>query len=32
MSYGYQYSEVAGSLSIVYYCDGNCVLRHLGLD
>ena len=24
-SYGYQYSEIAGSLAIVYFCGGNCV-------
>ena len=24
-SYGYQYSEIAGSLASVYFCGGNCV-------
>ena len=24
-SYGYQYSEIAGSLSSVYFCGGDCV-------
>ena len=24
-SYGYQYSEIAGSLTSVYFCGGNCV-------
>ena len=24
-SYGYQYSEIVGSLSSVYFCGGNCV-------
>ena len=24
-SYGYQYSEIAGSLASVYFCRGNCV-------
>ena len=37
-SYGYQYSEIAGSLAIVYFCGGNCVedvtshlMHHLSL-
>ena len=25
-SYGYQYSEIVGSLSSVYFCGGDCVL------
>ena len=24
-SFGYQYSEIVGSLSSVYFCGGNCV-------
>ena len=24
-SYGYQYSEIVGSLSSVYFCGGDCV-------
>ena len=24
-SYGYQYSEIAGSLSSVFFCGGDCV-------
>ena len=25
MSYGYQYSEIVGSLLSVYFCGGDCV-------
>ena len=27
-SYGYQYSEIVGSLSSVYFCGGDCVEEH----
>ena len=28
-SFGYQYSEIVGSLSSVYFCGGDCVESHL---
>ena len=30
-SYGYQYSEIAGSLSSVYFCGGDCVSKTVSL-